>query len=178
MSQPLHLVVCAFESADRAAAILPTLREWDEREEAVALANIALVTRLEDGTVHFRETADHRGEVSAIASRVVGRLSGFVFALAGTVGLGESDALGDRAEAAVFRWMKDAGFPDEGLRSVGAALGSQQSALVTLVAPEQEAYLVAELKALGGTIVTHTLDADVIRYLEGVSAAEGGERAG
>jgi uncharacterized membrane protein len=59
------------------------------------------------------------------------------------------------------------GFPDYTLQQIGETLDAGSSALITLVRPDEEPIVIEELQKLGGTIVQHTIDADVATLLQG-----------
>jgi uncharacterized membrane protein len=156
----LSLIVSVFDSYDQADIVEQTIMQLDHELESVRRGNIAVVRHLSDDEVEFHETQDFRQNLSAIAGGLVGGLTNLLYAIIGGTST-SGYAFGARVENAVMRLAKDRGFPDDALYEVGEALQRGQSALIMLVAPDEEAIVKPQLAQLGGRLIQHELPPDI-----------------
>lgn len=167
MSESMRLIICTFDATDKADAVKDTLQAWDRRLDTVKLGNIAIVNKTTEGQVSFRETHDIRYELGAMTGALASGVAWFIYAFAGSFGPIAGKWAGYQVENAVERAVSDMGFPDYTLQQIGETLDAGSSALITLVKPDEEPIVIEELQRLGGTIVQHTIDADVATLLQG-----------
>ena len=123
---PVQVFIAAYENEDGAAAALKDFRAMD-REGSIVLIDGAVVTRGTDGKVHFEETADPSGKKWAKRGAIAGGLVGLIFPpsiIAGAV-------LGG-AGGGVWGKIRDKGFQDEDLQSVGESLEPGTSAIIAI----------------------------------------------
>ena len=123
---PIHVVVAAFDTPDGASNMLKTL----EAASAVGLETIedaAVITRDSHGKLHIEEPGDWGGGRGAIGRRLVGVALGL---LAGPVGwmAGLGAVIGGLAAK-----LRDTGFSDARLRTLGESLEPGTSILVAVV---------------------------------------------
>jgi uncharacterized membrane protein len=167
-----QLIICAFEGADKADAVLDAIVELDRKTDAIKLGNIAVVKRNDAGEIVFHESRDWRNFASKTAGAVTEGVTWLLFNIAGMMGPVSGPLAGQQATNAVNRFASDSGFPDSALRELGERLDAGQSALITLVKPEEQALVVQELERLGGHIVSHEVAGDLIDKLSLPNAPE------
>jgi uncharacterized membrane protein len=160
-----QLIICAFEGADKADAVLDAIVELDRKTDAIKLGNIAVVSRNDAGEIVFHESKDWRNFASKTAGAVTNGVTWLVFNVAGMMGPVSGPLAGQKAENAVNRFAKDSGFPDAALRELGDRLYAGQSALITMVKTEELHLVVAELERLEGHIVSHEVAGDLVEKL-------------
>lgn len=165
MTRPMQLIICTFDATGRAEAVKAAIQAMEERLHSIKLGNIAIVQKTPDGQINFRETKDIGSELGQIAGTVVGGISWFIYAFAGAFGPVAGRLASARTDEFVHRLVGDAGFPDEALYEVGQRLDAGSSALITLVTPEEQPLVVAELVRLGGHIVEHTVAPEIVAQL-------------
>jgi uncharacterized membrane protein len=154
-----EMMVVAFGDEFKADEVLGTLKQLDV-EAAVDLKSAAVVKRDAEGRVRIRETKDFDAKQGAIGGAVAGSLLGL---LGGSLLKGA--ILGAAGGAIVGKGI-DMGLNDEYLQSVGESLVPGTSALVALIAFERVERAMEELDRFeGGTILRHTLSAEVYQQL-------------
>jgi uncharacterized membrane protein len=161
----VQLIVCTFDAAEQAESVRDVLEQLDRRDHAIRLGNLALVRRAADGDITFEESGDSRGRIGQVLGAVVGSVTDFISAFAGSFGPPAGQIAARETQSAVDRLVRDAGFPDDALLSIGARLHSGETALITLVRPEDAAFVSGELERLGGTLIAHALPSDVVAEL-------------
>jgi uncharacterized membrane protein len=170
MTTSLQLIICTFDGADKAESVKQVITELDARLDTIKLGNIAVVKKNAQGEIEFSETKDRRELVSDVAGSVAQGVTWLVYNFAGMLGPVAGATAGGEAKYAVERFMSDSGFPDAALREVGNQLDAGHSALITLVKPDEQRIVVAELEKLGGAMIEHALPTDVIEKLSGAQA--------
>lgn len=161
----MQLIVCTFDAADQAENVRDVLEQLDSRDHAIRLGNLALVRKSVDGDITFEESDDNRARIGQVLGAVVGSVTDFIYAFAGSFGPPAGRLAAEETQSAVQRLVRDSGFPDEALLSIGARLQAGETALITLARPEDAAFVGAELQRLGGTMIDHTLPAEVVAEL-------------
>jgi uncharacterized membrane protein len=152
-------MVIAFHDEGKADAVLEVLRQLDG-EHVVALRDAAVVVRQANGQIAIHETRDFTTRQGVLAGALAGGLIGLLRgnALAG----GAVGAAGGLVAARVL----DLGFPDQYLSAIAAQLAPGSSAIVAVV---DFAHVNPAMTVLdqfdGGTILRHTLPADVAQRL-------------
>jgi uncharacterized membrane protein len=177
MSESMRLIICTFDATDKADAVKDTLHAWERRLHTVKLGNIAIVHKTTEGQVSFRETHDIRYELGAMTGALAGGVAWFLYAFAGSFGPIAGKWAGYQVENAVERAVTDMGFPDHTLQQIGESLDAGSSALITLVRPDEEPIVVEELQRLGGTIVQHTIDAELAAELQATPGVRDSSRS-
>ena len=168
MASNTQLIICTFDGDAQAEAAGAAIQALDEQLSTLKLGNIAILRKGADGNVTFWETEALR---EYRRDSTFGILLGWLLGAANTLvgaplgvapGVEAGAAFGNEAAA-----QRDVGFPDPTLRQLGEQLQAGSSALVTLVAPDHSASVVAELEKLGGTIMQGQLPAETIAALTG-----------
>ncbi len=157
---PNHeMVVVSFDNENRANEVLDTFK----RMEDMAVADLksgAVVVRDAEGKVTIKETSDFDAKQGAIGGAIAG---GLLSLLGGSLVKG---AILGAAGGAVAGKVIDLGLDDDFLKEIGDSLGTSSSAVVAMVDFDQLDQAMEELdKFEGGTILHHTLDADVYEKL-------------
>ena len=154
-----EMMVVSFDDENRAGEVLNTLKQMEDTA-VVDLKSGAVVVRDASGKVTIKETSDFDAKQGAIG----GALAGSVLGLLGG-GLLRGAILG-AAGGAIAGKVIDLGLEDDFLKEIGDGLGTSSSAVVALVDFDQLDQAMEELdKFEGGTILHHTLDADVYEKL-------------
>ena len=154
-----EMIVVAFEDEYRAAEVQSTLKQLEDTA-VVDLKSAALVTRDASGKVRIKETSDFDAKQGAIGGAVAG----------GLLGLLKGNLLGGAilgaAGGAIAGKGIDLGLEDEFLEDIGDKLSTSSSAVVALIDFDHVDQAMEELEKFeGGTILHHTLDADVYEKL-------------
>jgi uncharacterized membrane protein len=166
---PVQVFVAAFGTEEQAGAALRDFRAMD-REGSIDLIDAAVVVRGVDGKVRFEETADPSGKKWAKRGAIAGGLVGLIF----PPSLIASAAIG-AAGGGVWGKIRDKGFQDSQLRSIGDSLERGTSAIIAIA----EDHVIERLqKGLEGyeRIARHTVSAEAAMAIT-AEAAEG-EQAG
>lgn len=125
-SNPVQVFVAAFDTEEQAGAALRDFRAMD-REGSIDLIDAAVVVRGVDGKVRFEETADPSGKKWAKRGAIAGGLVGLIF----PPSLIASAAIG-AAGGGVWGTIRDKGFQDSQLRSIGDSLEPGTSAIIAI----------------------------------------------
>jgi len=161
----VQLIVCAFDAVEQAERVRDVLEQLDRHDHAIRLGNLAIVRRAPDGDISFEESGDGRAQIGQVLGAVVGSVTDFIYAFAGSFGPPAGRIAAGETQNAVQRLLHDAGFPDDALLAIGARLEAGETALITVVRPQDAAFIGGELQRLGGHLIAHTLPADVIAAL-------------
>jgi uncharacterized membrane protein len=125
-SNPVQVFIATFETEDEAGDTLRDLRAMD-REGSIQLFDAAVVVRGADGKVRFEETADPSGKKWAKRGAIAGGLVGLIF----PPSIIASAAIG-AAGGGVWGKIRDKGFKDSDLRSLGDSLQPGSSAIIAV----------------------------------------------
>ena len=157
---PNHeMIVVSFDDEYRADEVLDTLKQMEDMA-VVDLKSGAVVVRDASGKVTIKETSDFDAKQGAIGGAIAG---GVLSLLGGSLVKG---AILGAAGGAVAGKVIDLGLDDDFLKEIGDKLGTDSSAVVALVDFDQVDQAMEELDRFeGGTILHHTLDADVYEKL-------------
>jgi uncharacterized membrane protein len=123
---PLEVFVAAFDNEKQAGEALKDFRAMD-REGSIDLIDAAVVVRGHDGKVSFQETADPSGKKWAKRGAIAGGLVGLIFPPSIIVG-----AVVGGAGGGVWGKVRDKGFKDEDLKTVGDSLEPGTSAIIAI----------------------------------------------
>lgn len=125
-NNPVQVFIAAFETEGEAGAALRDLRAMD-REGSIQLIDAAVVVRGADGKVRFEETADPSARKWAKRGAIAGGLVGLIF----PPSIIASAAIG-AAGGGVWGKIRDKGFQDSDLRSLGDSLEPGTSAIIAV----------------------------------------------
>jgi uncharacterized membrane protein len=156
---PIHIVVAAFDSPDGASSMLKAL----EAARTVGLElfeDAAVLTRDRHGRLHIEESGDWGGGRGATVGGLVGAALGL---LAGPVGwvAGLGAVIGGPAAQ-----LRDNGFSDARLRTLGESLEPGTSVPVAVALPRWVPDLEQRLVEAGGVTLTEEVGADIASQLE------------
>ena len=157
---PVELIVAAFQDEESAGEALKLLKEA-RRERLIGIQNAAVLRKDEKGKLHIKETADMGGGKGAtlggIAGAAIGLLAGPALLVPAAVGA----LVGGLAAK-----LRDSGFSDERLRSLGENLTPGSSAIVAVVEHRWVAEVEEAMAEAGADAVTAALGADIAAQLE------------
>ncbi len=157
---PVELVVAAFTDEMGADRALEALKQA-KKEKLISIRDAAVITCDAANKVHIKETADMRGGKGAGIGALVGGAVGLLFppAILATTAVGAAvGGLGAK--------LHDAGFRDERLKEIGAALKPGTSAIVAVIEHVWVEEIERELAAEGGQLVRQAIKEDVAQQLE------------
>ena len=156
---PVQALVAAFKdekAADQALLDLKTAK-W---AGLIGIQNAAVLRRDQKNKLHIKETGDWGGGKGAAAGAILG---GFVGLLAGPVGwLGITGAVIGGLAAK----LRDSGFSDERLQTLGEALQPGTSAIVAVIEHKWVADLEKQMQEAGADVMTEEISADIAGHLE------------
>jgi uncharacterized membrane protein len=150
---PVEIVVAEFHTVEAASAALKTLKSKMSLKDAAIVRN-------ENGKVKVKETKDMGGgkgaSVGVVLAAVLGLFTGLTW-----VGLGAA-----ALTSGLVAKLHDANLSNKQLKSIGAALQSNQSVLVVVVEQGQGEMVKAALAAVGAAAIVEGLSEDVVAQLE------------
>jgi uncharacterized membrane protein len=151
----MHLIVAAFDGADRAEEALKTLKE--SRDEKLVGIQAAVALRKDgEGQIHFRDVG--LTPAKGAAGGVV--LGAVVGVLTGGTGLALG-ALGALVGGLVGRKKRDSRFPTDRINQIAASLAPDSSAILIVMEPGWAVVLEEELALLGADVLTADIPADI-----------------
>ena len=125
-NNPVQVFIAAFETEGEAGDALRDFRTMD-RDGSIKLIDAAVVVRGADGKVRFEETADPSGKKWAKRGAIAGGLVGLIF----PPSIIASAVIG-AAGGGVWGKIRDKGFQDSDLRSLGESLAPGTSAIIAV----------------------------------------------
>jgi len=149
-----QVIVASYDDPEGASRALQALNQA-KKEKQVDFAEAAVVTSDADGSVKIKETSDMTGGKGAKVGAIVG---GTIGILAGPIGWA---ALGGAAVGGLMAKVKDGGFKDDNLRSLGEALKPGSSALITVSEQNWVAEIEKRLSQGGAKTVKTALKDDI-----------------
>ncbi|MCC6318821.1 MAG: DUF1269 domain-containing protein [Gemmatimonadaceae bacterium] len=151
-----RIIVASFPTSEGAGGGLDRLKAAGAR-----LGNAAVIRRMADGQVEFKETQDwgigKSAAVGAVAALLLPGIGPFAGAIVGGL-------------AAHF---VDAGFPDPLLKQMGSGIGVGTSMLVALVESADIAHAERTLTDGGATILGSGLESDLSAAISAIGKANG-----
>ena len=149
----VEVFVAAFGTEGGAGDALKDFRSA-ERAGAINLIDGAVIVHKADGKVDFQETADPSGKTWAKRGAIAGGVIGLIFppSIIGT-------AIAGAAGGGVWGKVRDKGFKDEDLRSIGDSIPPGSSAIIAIA----EDRVIEQLEnGIEGyqKIARHTVNAD------------------
>jgi len=157
---PVQLVVAAFQDEKAADAALKELKTL-KRERLIGIQNAAVIRKDEKGKLHIRETADLGGGRGAALGGVAGAAIGLIAGPALVVPAAVGALVGGLTAK-----LKDSGFSDERLETLGEGLTPGSSAIVAVIEHKWVDQVQKELEEAGADLVTAQLQADIATQLE------------
>ena len=156
---PVQLIVAAFQDEDGAEQALQELKAA-KKEHLIKIENAAVIRKDENGKVHIKETKDMGGGKGAVIGGIVGAAIGVLTGGVGLAVVGAGALVGGLAAK-----LRDGGFKDDRLRTLGESLTPGSSAIVAVVDHVWVAELEKELQEEGAQVLTEAISADVAAQL-------------
>jgi uncharacterized membrane protein len=157
---PVELIVAAFNDEKGADAALKQLKQA-KKEKLIKIENAAVLRKDQKGKLHIKETADVGGGKGAVVGGVAGATIGLI---AGPL-LVVPAAVGALVGGLTAK-LKDSGFSDERLETLGEGLTPGSSAIVAVVDHVWVAAVEEQLAQEGADVMTAKLQADIASQLE------------
>jgi uncharacterized membrane protein len=157
---PVQLIVAAFQEEKAANEALKALKQA-KRERLIGIQNAAVLRKDEKGKLHIKETADMGGGKGAALGGVAGAAIGILAGPALWVPAAVGALVGGLAAK-----LRDSGFSDERLKTIGDSLEPGSSAIIAVVEHKWVAQVEKELEEAGADMFTQALSADIAGQLE------------
>lgn len=157
---PVQLIVAAFQDEKSADEALKALKQA-KRERLIGIQNAAVLRKDEKGKLHIKETADMGGGKGAALGGVAGAAIGILAGPALWVPAAVGALVGGLAAK-----LRDSGFSDERLKTIGDSLEPGSSAIIAVVEHKWVAQVEKELEEAGADMFTEALSADIAGQLE------------
>jgi uncharacterized membrane protein len=157
---PVQLIVAAFQDEGEAKEALKALKQA-KKEGLIKIDSAAVLRKDEKGKIHIKETHDMGGGKGAV-------LGGIGFAAVGLIAgaaLAAPLAVGALIGGLVAK-LRDSGFSDERLETLGESLQPGTSAIVAVVEHEWVAKVEEALAETEADLITAELSADIAGQLE------------
>jgi len=153
---PLQAVVAAFPNEQGATDALKELRGVDK--DLLRVKEAAVLVRTADGKLEIKES--HHVGKGAVLGGAAGAVVGLIAGPVGWV------TIGGAAVGALASRLRDSGFPDDRLRTIGESLKPGTSALITIVEHRWVLEVEQQLRAAGADLATEGIKAEVAAQLE------------
>ena len=157
---PVQLIVAAFQNEDEAKEALKALKEA-KKEGLIKIESAAVLRKDEKGKIHIKETHDMGGGKGAVLGGVSGAAIGLIAgaALAGPVVVGT-------LIGGLVAKLRDTGFSNERLETLGESLQPGTSAIVAVVEHEWVAKVEEALAEAETDLITAEISADIAEQLD------------
>ena len=157
---PVQLIVAAFQDEKAADQALKDLKKVQKKKK-IAIQNAAVLRKDENGKLHIKETADMGGGKGAALGGVTGAVIGLIAGPALVVPVAVGALVGGLTAK-----LRDSGFSDQRLESLGDSLVPGSSAIIAVVEPKGAKRVERELSEQGADLLTSNLQADIASQLE------------
>jgi uncharacterized membrane protein len=157
---PVQLIVAAFQEEKTAAQALKVLKQA-RREKLIGIQNAAVLRKDAKGKLHIQETADMGGGKGAALGGVAGAAIGLIAGPALVVPAAVGALVGGLTAK-----LRDSGFSNERLKTLGENLKPGSSAIVAVVEHRWVAEVEKAMAEAGADAVTAALGADIAEQLE------------
>ena len=157
---PVQLIVAAFKDEDAAKEALKALKEA-KKEGLIKIENAAVLRKDEKGKLHIKETHDMGGGKGAVLGGVGGAAIGLIAGPALVVPV----AVGALVGGLVAK-LRDSGFSDQRLETLGEGLQPGSSAIVAVVEHTWVAQVEQALAEAEADVMTAEIQADIAGQLE------------
>ena len=157
---PIELVVAAFNDEKVADAALKELKAL-KREKLIGIQNAAVLRKDEKGKIHIKETADmgtgKGATIGGVAGAAIGLLAGPALVVPAAVGA---------LVGGLTAKLRDRGFSNQRLETLGESLTPGSSAIVAVVEHKWVQLVEQEMQEAGADLLTAALGADIAQQLE------------
>jgi uncharacterized membrane protein len=157
---PIQLLVAAFKGEHDADEVLKQLKAA-RKERVIGIQNAAVLRRDQKGKLHIKETGDWGGGKGAVAGAAVGVAVGIL-----TGGMGLLAGAAGAAIGGVAAKLRDSGFSDARLKTLGASLKPGTSAIVAVIEHTWVAEMEKQMAQAGADVFTEAIAADLGAELE------------
>jgi uncharacterized membrane protein len=157
---PIQLVVAAFKDEAAAKAALKELKQA-QKAKVIKIENAAVLRKDEKGKLHIKETHDMGGGKGA----VFGGVGGAAIGLIGGPALLVPTAVGALVGGLVAK-LRDSGFSNKRLESLGEGLQPGTSAIVAVVEHTWVGKVEEALAEAAADVLTAEIQADIAAQLE------------
>jgi uncharacterized membrane protein len=157
---PVQVVIAAFEQERAADDVLAQLKgaKW---AGLIGIQNAAVLRRDKKDKLHIKELKDWGGGKGAAFGGTLGAIVG-VLTGPGILVAGAAGALIGGLAAK----LRDSGFSDERLKTVGASLKPGTSAIIAVIEHKWVAELEKEMAEAGADVLTEAIASDIAGQLE------------
>jgi uncharacterized membrane protein len=157
---PVEVIVAAFQDEKAAKSALNELKQAS-RDGLIKIENAAVLRKDEKGKLHIKETQDMGGGKGAALGGVGGAAIGLIAgaALAAPVVVGA-------LVGGLYAKLRDSGFSNERLESMGEGLKPGTSAIIAVVEHTWVAKVEEALAEAQADVVTAEIQADIADQLE------------
>lgn len=157
---PVQVIVAAFQEEKAADQALKELKRA-AKEKVIKIENAAVLRKDEKGKLHIKETADMGGgkgaAVGGVAGAAIGLIAGPALVIPAAVGA---------LVGGLTARLRDSGFSDERLESIGEGLTPGSSAIIAVVDHIWVEAVEKQLAKEGADLTTAELKADIASQLE------------
>lgn len=157
---PVQLIVAAFNDEKSAGETLKQLKAA-KRERLIGIVNAAVLVKDEKGKLHIKEIADMGGGKGAALGGVAGAAIGVIAGPALLVPAAVGALVGGLAAK-----LRDSGFSNERLKTLGEGLKPGSSAIVAVVEHKWVAQVEEAMREAGVDLIVAELSGDIAGQLE------------
>ncbi len=157
---PVQLIVAAFQNEGDAKEALKALKQA-KKEGLIKIDSAAVLRKDEKGKIHIKETHDMGGGKGAVLGGVGGAAVGLIAGAALAAPLAVGALIGG-----LVAKLRDSGFSDERLGTLGESLQPGTSAIIAVVEHEWVAKVEEALAETEADLITAELSADIAEQLK------------
>ena len=157
---PVQLIVAAFQEEGAAKAALKELKAL-KKEKLIGIQNAAVLRKDAKGKIHIKETADMGGGKGSVIGGVAGAAIGLIAGPALVVPAAVGALVGGLSAK-----LRDSGFSNQRLQTLGEGLQPGTSAIVAVVEHTWVAQVEAAMAEAGADAIPASLQADIAAQLE------------
>ncbi|HSG16572.1 MAG TPA: DUF1269 domain-containing protein [Anaerolineae bacterium] len=157
---PVELIVAAFQDEKGADQALKELKSA-KRQGLIKIENAAVLRKDQKGKLHIKETHDMGGGKGAVLGGVGGAAIGLIAGPALVVPVAVGALVGGLTAK-----LRDSGFSDKRLETMGEGLTPGSSAIVAVVDHTWVDLVQKEMEEAGADLLTTSLQADIASQLE------------
>ncbi|UCG26038.1 MAG: DUF1269 domain-containing protein [Chloroflexota bacterium] len=157
---PVELIVAAFQDEKGADQALKELKSA-KRQGLIKIENAAVLRKDQKGKLHIKETHDMGGGKGAALGGVAGAAVGLIAGPALVVPVAVGALVGGLTAK-----LRDSGFSDKRLETMGEGLTPGSSAIVAVVNHTWVESVQKEMEEAGADMLTASLQADIADQLE------------
>jgi uncharacterized membrane protein len=157
---PVQVIVAAFQEEGAAKEALKALKAL-KKEKLIGIKNAAVLRKDEKGKIHIKETADMGGGKGSVIGGVAGAAIGVIAGPALLVPAAVGALVGGLSAK-----LRDSGFSDKRLETLGEGLKPGTSAIVAVVEHTWVKQVEAAIAEAGAEAVTASLQGDIAAQLE------------